>query len=851
MRIGIVGGGISGLATAHFLSRLNGTGGTAPEVFLLERSGRLGGVVHTIREGGYLMERGPDGFSGESASMRKLLDDIDLESELIGISSQSRKVSVLGQGRLRMLPEGMAFLAPVRPSAFWTTAPLSRRGKLRAMMEPLIPRQSGDSGLRDFFQRRLGKEFTDRIAGPLLSGIYVREWEHLSVRSNLPFLYFAQQRYGSLYRGMRRSSSGGSGGSALHSCRSGISALVESLEASLEGVRIFRDTGPVSLLDRGHGFRLLGRDLELDVDAAVLACPADAAAEILSESNSEAASLLRQIPYRSSILMYLAYGQDQIGRPLEGSGFVAASETGGCISACTLASQKFEGRAPDGMVLLRCSIRNPEWFEESQHEAVSRCVHQELQQVFEISGSPRFVRVFRTKKALPQLKVGHHERMERIDAALDRRPGIFLTGAYCDGAGIPSCVSSAESTAEKVVRFLGNKKGKDGVRIPGSHGNRAFADIDFEESPFVAIWETTRACDLACRHCRAEAISDPLPGELTTEEGFSLLEELAEMGTPICVLSGGDPAKRSDLCELVRHGAELGMRMATIPAATPLLTEGLLASLKEAGLHQLAFSLDGSTAERHDAFRQTPGAFERTLRAARTARRIGLPLQINTVFSSFNRSDFRAIAELVTELKVVFWEVFFLVPMGRGRELRQLNAEDFEKLFGELADLAAGVDFIVKVTEAPHYRRFLMQAHESWNDRKSAHPHASRKSPAASSMGDLPGHMRRDFGPGGSVGLAPKGVNSGKGHLFVNYRGDVFPSGFLPLECGNVRKDSVTDVYRHHPAFRSLRDPELLKGKCGVCEFRSICGGSRARAYAMTGDILASEPFCAYRPGRA
>lgn len=384
--------------------------------------------------------------------------------------------------------------------------------------------------------------------------------------------------------------------------------------------------------------------------------------------------------------------------------------------------------------------------------------------------------------------------------------------------------------------------------ILGSHGNRAFGKIDFDQSPFVAIWETTRACDLACRHCRAEAISAALPGELTTEEGFSLLEDLAEMGTPICVLSGGDPAKRSDLCELVRFGADLGMRMATIPAATPLLTDGLLTSLKEGGLHQVAFSLDGPTAERHDAFRQTPGAFERTLKAARAARRIGLPLQINTVFSSYNRTDFRAIAELVIALKVVFWEVFFLVPMGRGRELQQLNAEHFEALFRELADLAAGVDFIVKVTEAPHYRRFLMQAHETRTGQKEAPAHSSNKRPVSSAVGTLPAHMRRDFGPGGSVGLAPKGVNSGKGHLFVNYRGDVFPSGFLPLECGNVRKDSIADVYRRHPVFRSLRDPELLKGKCGACEFRSVCGGSRARAYAMTGDILAPEPFCVYQP---
>lgn len=367
----------------------------------------------------------------------------------------------------------------------------------------------------------------------------------------------------------------------------------------------------------------------------------------------------------------------------------------------------------------------------------------------------------------------------------------------------------------------------------------ALASVDFQQAPFIAIWETTRACGLACRHCRAEAIPSPLPGELQTEEGRTLLYELAEMGTPICVLSGGDPARREDLLELVRYGTQLGMRMATIPAATPLLTPRLLYELKEAGLAQLALSLDGPTAEIHDTFRGTPGAFEITLQGARWAREAGLPLQINTTFSAYNWDQFDALARRVSELKVVFWEVFFLVPMGRGREVPQLDAERFEELFARLARLARQVDFVIKVTEAPHYRRFLVQQHRR-----------EREGGAVLSGKDrhLPAHLRRDFGPGGSIGLAPKGVNAGNGHLFVNYCGDIFPSGFLPLACGNLRRDSLKEVYRQHPVFRKLRSPDLLKGKCGQCEFRYICGGSRARAYAMTGDYLAEEPFCAYEP---
>jgi radical SAM protein len=382
--------------------------------------------------------------------------------------------------------------------------------------------------------------------------------------------------------------------------------------------------------------------------------------------------------------------------------------------------------------------------------------------------------------------------------------------------------------------------GNDHSRLPQP------STIDFDLTPFVAIWETTRACDLACRHCRAEAIPNRSPDELSTDEGFALLTELAEMGTPICVLSGGDPAKRPDLCALVEHGARTGMRMATIPAATPLLTRQLIRDLKSAGLAQMALSLDGPNSRIHDSFRGVEGAFELTLRAARWAHEDGMPLQINTTFSEHNRESFDEMAKLVRELGVVFWEVFFLVPMGRGRELGQMNADQFEDLFARLAAFAHSVDFIVKITEAPHYRRYLMQQRGS-----TAAGHGRQGGGTGHGRGFLPAHMRRDFGPGGTIGVAPKGVNSGNGYVFVNYSGEIFPSGFLPYSCGNVKRDSITDIYRAHPVFRDLRTPELLKGKCGICEFRHICGGSRARAYAMTGDYLEVEPFCAYEPRKS
>ena len=362
--------------------------------------------------------------------------------------------------------------------------------------------------------------------------------------------------------------------------------------------------------------------------------------------------------------------------------------------------------------------------------------------------------------------------------------------------------------------------------------------IDFNQTPFVTIWETTQACDLACRHCRAEAIDWRDPRELTTEEGFRLLEEIKSMGTPIVVLSGGDPAKREDLFELIKFGSRLGLRMATIPAATKKLTFDLVKKLKEAGLDQMALSLDGPNSDIHDAFRGVPGAFDATINGAQYAHLANLPLQINTTFSQHNFDYFDDIAELVRNLDVVFWEVFFLVPMGRGKVLAEMNAAQYEKLFQKLYDYSQKVDFIVKITEAPHYRRYVVQRELEKGDEKFG----------GSNEVKLPGHMTRDFGPGNSIGQAPKGVNSGNGFVFISHTGEVFPSGFLPLSGGNIRTTSLSQVYRNSPLFKQIRDYSQLKGKCGICEFKNICGGSRARTYAVTGDYMKSDPYCAYLP---
>ena len=373
------------------------------------------------------------------------------------------------------------------------------------------------------------------------------------------------------------------------------------------------------------------------------------------------------------------------------------------------------------------------------------------------------------------------------------------------------------------------------------HALRAAAShpraVDFDQAPFLVIWETTRSCGLACKHCRADAILGRDPAELTTDEGKALLDQIAGMGTPIAVLSGGDPLNRPDLEELIRHGKSAGLRMGTIPAATSNLTRERVRALVAAGLDQIAFSLDGPDAVKHDSFRQVAGSFSRTLEGAAFAREAGIPLQINTCFAAWNLPYLEDMVKLVSSLGVAFWEVFFLVPMGRGREMECLTGEQFETVFERLHRLNDEVPFVVKITEAQHYRRHVILKETE------GHPGG-----AAERIKHI---LARPRGIGGGMGMSPQAVNSGKGFAFVDYRGDICPSGFLPLPAGNIRRDRLADVYRSAPMFRKLRDASLLKGKCGACEFAAVCGGSRARAYAMTGDYLESDPFCAYEPAAA
>jgi len=362
--------------------------------------------------------------------------------------------------------------------------------------------------------------------------------------------------------------------------------------------------------------------------------------------------------------------------------------------------------------------------------------------------------------------------------------------------------------------------------------------VDFQQAPFLVIWEMTQACALACRHCRASARPQRDPLELTTEEGQRIIRETAEMGTPILVFSGGDPVNRPDLLDLIRYAKTHRLRAATIPAATDCLTPELVRSLKDAGLDQMALSLDFPRAELHDAFRGVPGAFAKTMAAVEWAREDGLALQINTTLCGDTAPYLEEMADFVQSLGIVFWEVFFLVPVGRGQALTGLSASECERLFETIYGVQKKRDFVVKVTEAPHYRRHVAQ-----RERRIA-----REPGRPQGLVAMPSILTQSEGPGHTVGLAPRGVNAGNGFLFVSHRGEIFPSGFLPLAAGNVRQHGLADVYRTSDLFTRLRNPDLLKGRCGRCEYRDICGGSRSRALALTGDPFETDPWCAYEP---
>ena len=377
------------------------------------------------------------------------------------------------------------------------------------------------------------------------------------------------------------------------------------------------------------------------------------------------------------------------------------------------------------------------------------------------------------------------------------------------------------------------------------HNIPARGGLNFDETPFLAIWEVTQSCDLACKHCRAAAQPIAHPDELTNAEGKALIDQIAQMHVPIFVFTGGDPLKRKDVFELIRYAADKGVQVAVTPSATPLLTREEMFKLKEAGLVRLGISLDGSTPEIHDAFRGLPGAWARTIQAIEWANEAGIPIQVHSTISRHNAHDLDNLCALFEKLPIVMWNVFFLVPVGRGQLGDMLSGEEFEQVFGKIYELSHRVNFQIKTTEAMHYRRYLLQ--HNLEERRLGHGGAHGHPGGATAKGFEAGTPTTDAQTR-TVGWATRRVNDGKGFMFISHVGNVYPSGFLPIHAGNVRQTPLQEIYRDSPIFKSLRDTSKLEGKCGACEYKEICGGSRARAYAVTGDPLAQEPCCIYQP---
>ncbi len=391
--------------------------------------------------------------------------------------------------------------------------------------------------------------------------------------------------------------------------------------------------------------------------------------------------------------------------------------------------------------------------------------------------------------------------------------------------------------------------------------------FDVHDRPFIVIWEVTRACALACAHCRADAITCRNPLELSTQDGFELLDDLAALGAPrpIVVLTGGDPFERADLAELVRHGASAGLAMALSPSVTPRLTPAALTEMKAAGASAVSLSLDGATASTHDAFRGFEGVYESTMRAAGAVHDAGLRLQINSTVTRANAHELPRLLETVIELGAGLWSVFFLVPTGRGDALEPLEPAAVEDVLMWLASVADRIP--IKTTEAPHFRRVALQRAEAGGndpagyvpgplglqlraETLSATSPTPARSPSPTKMPSSAGPPAENSGTGPPTGRVrpPLDVNAGRGFAFIDHLGEVYPSGFLPLSAGSVRSTPFTEIYRTSPLLRSLRDPDRLEGRCGRCEFRTVCGGSRSHAFAVTGDPLAEDPTCNHQP---
>jgi radical SAM protein len=402
-------------------------------------------------------------------------------------------------------------------------------------------------------------------------------------------------------------------------------------------------------------------------------------------------------------------------------------------------------------------------------------------------------------------------------------------------------------------------KGSEVRTINPDQGNlrrfNSFRQVKFDLNlrPFIVIWEMTQACELSCRHCRASASPLRNLDELSTQEGKKLLDEIAQFGhpRPIVVLTGGDPLLRPDFFELISYSRNLGLATAVSPSGTPRLTFESLKKIKECGATSISLSLDGIS-EVHDNFRGVKGSYETTLTAAKISKALGLRLQLNTTVAKFNVEELPKLAILAHQLKVTTWSLFMLVPTGRGTNLEGLSAQQVEDVFHFCVDLASFLP--VKVTEAPHYRRVVKMRQEcyqknlNWKDYLLHGKLYDKLSAEFMQLLEVKKISSFSKPEDSDLKRPPLVINAGNGLAFISYKGDVYPSGFLPVAAGNIRNSSLINIYQKSKVFQDLRDKSNLTGKCKICDYRDICGGSRSRSFSYNGTYVGDDPLCAYVP---
>lgn len=453
IKIAIIGGGISGLSAAYYLEKSPAFQEASADITLFEKSSKLGGVAKSERIEGILYEAGPEAWASYKRPARELAADLPLGDNLIGSNDSIRKTYIATRHGLGSIPDGMLFFMPVDPFAFFRSAPLSLRGKLRTSLEPFIPRSKGDLSVAEFFQRRLGKAFTDEMVEPLISSVLGGDYRELSALSALPELHRVEQRAGSLWWGMRKMAKRTYRNSVLLSMKEGIGQLVSTIAEELSKTRIVTGAEKIALEHRKDEFLVRTPEGEIQFDYLILAVPAWAAAEMLKPIHPTGSAILEQFSYRTSTTVYLSYKKSDFSHPLNGFGFVVPQHDVEVFNACSWVNRKFDYRCPDDTVLLRFAVHSEQVRDKyGVGEGLGEACHREVSRILNLDSRPDNCRIYNRPRAMPQLKVGHQERLERLRESILSLPQLELAGSYCQGTGIPECIATGKQAAERTVQ---------------------------------------------------------------------------------------------------------------------------------------------------------------------------------------------------------------------------------------------------------------------------------------------------------------------------------------------------------------------------------------------------------------